>query len=105
MPGWIWWILAFFMILMVVIGAVYVLRHAMAAMRVISRVGAEAGKRTEAMSLHTNAKVEVEPPLFTQPLRKASREYADAHAEVIERKEARQNRYARTWAQWSQFNK
>lgn len=103
MPGWIWWILALFMIAMLVIGAIYVGRHAMAALRVINVVGSKASRPLGSMQVDTQAVADVPDPSFTQPLKDTAEQYADAHAQVIERKERRQDRYAQTWNEWRQY--
>lgn len=103
MPGWIWWILALFMILMLVIGAIYAIRHAMAAMRTVSAIGSQASERFALMQVDTHDIADVPAPSFTQPLKHTADQYADAHAQVIERKERRRDRHAQTWNHWRQY--
>ena len=43
-------------------------------------------------------------PIFTEPLRVAAERYSDAHVEVIERRQRREERHVRTWSRWSTFN-
>lgn len=105
MPGWIWWILVAFLIVMLVIGVVYVVKHALAAVHKMSAVGSKVSDRLALMGIDPDAQEsQAEPPIFTQPLSVASDRYADAQAEVMERRQARQERHYATWQRWAKFN-
>ena len=92
MPWWIWLLLALFMLAMVVSGVVYACLHGYRAFKDVAK-----GK-----PLPQNN--ENEAPFFTRPLKDAADRYADAHAGVIERHEAKRSRHAQQWAQWRHCN-
>ncbi|EFA23662.1 hypothetical protein [Bifidobacterium gallicum] len=104
MPWWIWLVLAAFWLAMLIIGAVYAIRHAVRAARIASALGNQVSKRMARMTVDTDAHAPRPAAMFTRPLEEASNAYADAHAGVIRRRQARRERYARTWEQWEQFN-
>ena len=103
MPGWIWVILVIFLFAMLIIGTIYVVRHAIAALRTVGTVG---DRVDEVMSHISDGRPQTgeEQPIFTQPLRTATDRYAEAHAKVIEHKEQVQNRHAAIWKRWKSFN-
>lgn len=103
MPGWIWVILVIFLFAMLIIGTIYVVRHAVAALRTVGMVG---GRVSEVMSRLGEEQPQSgeEQPIFTQPLRTATDRYAEAHAKVIEHREQVQNRHAAIWKRWKSFN-
>ncbi|NEG69125.1 hypothetical protein [Bifidobacterium choloepi] len=105
MPGWIWWILVAFLIVMLVIGVVYVVRHALGAMHKLSAVGGKVSDRVSQMGVDPDAVATApEAPIFTQPLSVATERYSDAHAEIIEQRQARRERHMATWQRWLHFN-
>ena len=107
MPWWIWLMLALFMLTMIVIGCVFAVRRALAAMRTVrptlDRFGRTMDRLADAGDPQ-DSRSEVFRPFFTQPLSVASDRYADQHARVIERGEAARERRMATWARWSHFN-
>lgn len=106
MPWWIWLVLVVFMILVLALGAWYVFVHAMSAMRIVSRTGAQVMDRVNALSdSGDSSHSQAEPPIFTLPLREAADRYEQAHIEVLNRKAAQRERHARIWHDWKQFNK
>ena len=66
--------------------------------------GERTAKRIEAMGKPLPQNNENEAPFFTRPLKDAADRYADAHAGVIERHEAKRSRHAQQWAQWRHCN-
>ena len=97
MPWWIWLLLALFMLAMVVSGVVYAFKD-------VAKLGERTAKRIEAMGKPLPQNNENEAPFFTRPLKDAADRYADAHAGVIERHEAKRSRHAQQWAQWRHCN-
>ena len=93
MPWWIWLLLALFMLAMVVSGVVYACLHGYRAFKDVAKLGERTAKRIEAMG----------KPLPQNNENEADR-YADAHAGVIERHEAKRSRHAQQWAQWRHCN-
>ncbi|MEE1296537.1 MAG: hypothetical protein UHD09_06825 [Bifidobacterium sp.] len=104
MPWWVWLVLALFMLAMLVAGAAYALVHGMHAMKQVSTTGEKVNARVSKMSQRYDEDDQPQRAIFTEPLQVAADRYADAHAEVIERRERRQDRYATIWRRWSQFN-
>lgn len=102
MPWWIWLVLAVAALASLLSGGVIAFMHGLRALRTIGAVGGSVGERLESMSGSTDSPNEYsEPAVFTKPLRIAARRYADAHADVVERRRRRRNRHARQWAAWS----
>ena len=106
MPGWIWILLVIFMLAMLIGGAVYAIRHAMAAGRSIGRVSDDLSRRmpqppVSGQSLATDR---TEGPAFALPLSHSTERYSQAHAQVLQRKEQRRRNHARIWRRWKQFN-
>ena len=104
MPWWIWLLLALFMLAMVVSGVVYACLHGYRAFKDVAKLGERTAKRIEAMGKPLPQNNENEAPFFTRPLKDAADRYADAHAGVIERHEAKRSRHAQQWAQWRHCN-
>lgn len=107
MPWWIWLVLSGFWLAMLIIGVIYVIRHGLSALHTLSQTGNDVSERLSVMSEsspHDEAN-SVQRPIFTLPLADAAEQYADAHAQVIERKERRQERHMRTWDKWANFNR
>lgn len=101
MPWWVWLILVLFMVAMLVAGVAYAVLHAIRAAHSVGVVGAKLGERLSALSDVDEASVAPDTrPLFTLPLDVATGRYADAHAGVISRREAKRDRHAATWADW-----
>ena len=90
MPWWIWLLLALFMLSMIVAGCIY--------------VGSRAGERFAAMGDTLPVEQANSAPFFTRPLQDAADRYVDAHAQVIERREAKRERHAAQWRRWKHFN-
>ena len=109
MPWWIWLALALLMLASLIGGAVYAFLRAKAAFSGISALGAKFTALVPALEI--GGPVQDAPqegdgrgPVITQPLSVARDRYADAHAEVIERREASRRRHMRRWERWSSFN-
>ena len=100
MPWWIWLLLVLFMVAMLVIGGVYALRRAIAALGVVSETGSRIGERLERMGEPSQDEAGDEAPIFTQPLKTAAERYEDAHVGVILRKEAKRSRHVEAWKRW-----
>ena len=96
MPWWVWLVLVLFMLVMIVSGIVYACLHGYHAFKDMAKLGECAAKRIDAKGKPL--------PFFTRPLQDAAERYTNAHAEVIERREANRNRHAQQWAQWRHFN-
>lgn len=105
MPWWIWLILVLFMLAMIVAGLVYAGLHGFRAVKDITEIGGSIGERFAKMGEPSDSAEGNEPPLFTQPLNVAQDRYIDAHAEVIQRKNATRERHIVAWNRWKQFNK
>lgn len=104
MPGWIWLVLVVFMLAMLATGVLYVVVHAVRAVKKASAVGDAVSSTLGKMSVDADAVAPGEPAIFTQPLSTAADRYSQAHAQVIRRQEARRNRYAGIWSKWLHFN-
>lgn len=104
MPWWIWLLLALFMLGMIVAGIAYALLHGYHAIQRIAGIGGRLGQSISSMSEVQAESSPEEPPLFTQSLAIAQERYADAHAEIIRRKQAKRSRHAAVWSRWSHFN-
>ncbi|MBT1171989.1 hypothetical protein JS528_01160 [Bifidobacterium sp. MA2] len=100
MPWWIWLLLVLFMIAMIVIGGIYAVRRAIAALGVVSDTGAQVGERLARMGEPYESGTGEEPPVFTQPLKTAAERYEQAHIGVILRKEAKRGRHVEAWRRW-----
>lgn len=100
MPWWIWLLLVLFMIAMIVIGGVYAIRRAIAALGVISETGSRVGERLARMGEPVAAEPDDDAPIFTQPLKVAAGRYEQAHVGVILRKEAKRGRHVEAWRRW-----
>lgn len=105
MPWWIWLVLAGFWLAMLIIGVVYVIKKAMNTMHVASHYTGKINAIMDVLQEGPEEHPKPQPAIFTQPLSVAADKYADAHAEVIERKERRKERYMQRWDKWEQFNK
>jgi hypothetical protein len=100
-----WLILIAAMLVLLGIGMVFVVTHAIAALHTVSDVGAGVSKRLSMMSgAQEDARDEGNPPIFTVPLCEAADRYTDARTQVELRKRHRVDRHTRTWAQWKNFN-
>lgn len=104
MPWWVWLVLALFMLGMLIAGCMYAAVHGMRALRNVSETGAQISERLGRMSEHDSTVQAPQRPIFTEPLRVAEERYSDAHVQVIERRQQREDRHARTWRRWSTFN-
>ncbi|HCH21483.1 hypothetical protein [Bifidobacterium sp. UBA6881] len=105
MPWWIWLLLALFMLGMFIAGLVFAGMHGYRAIKGIMHVGRQATERFSDMGESpSQTEVKNEAPWFTRPLQDAADCYIDAHAQVIERQEAKRNRHRRQWANWKHFN-
>ena len=104
MPWWIWLLLALFMLAMVVSGVVYACLHGYRAFKDVAKLGERTAKRIRRWAKTIAPKQREEAPFFTRPLKDAADRYADAHAGVIERHEAKRSRHAQQWAQWRHCN-
>lgn len=104
MPWWVWLVLALFMLGMLIAGCMYAAVHGMRALRNVSETGAQISERLGRMSEHDSTVQAPQRPIFTEPLRVAAERYSDAHVQVIERRQQRVDRHARTWRRWSTFN-
>ncbi len=104
MPWWVWLILALFMLGMLIAGCVYAAVHGMRALHDVSKTGAQISERLGRMGEHDSTVQALQRPIFTEPLRVAAERYSDAHVEVIERRQRREERHVRTWSRWSTFN-
>ncbi|WP_369343334.1 hypothetical protein [Bifidobacterium aquikefiricola] len=91
------------MIVVLIVGAAYVVFRALAAMRTVTGLtGVIGDKIADAQS--SSSERESHDPLLTQPLSVASERYSQAHAEVIRRHDRIRERHMRTWQQWKHFN-
>ena len=70
----------------------------------IAQVGSRAGERFAAMGDTLPVEQANSAPFFTRPLQDAADRYVDAHAQVIERREAKRERHAAQWRRWKHFN-
>lgn len=104
MPWWIWVVLAAFMLVVLVAGLAYAALRLWHGFRKVSDTGARIGECLAAMGRPSEAAAVDEPPSFTQPLQAAADRYADAHADVVRRREARRARHVEAWARWRRFN-
>ena len=104
MPWWIWLVLVLFMLALLVVGGVYACIHGYRALKDVSKLGGRVFRRFEAMSKPLPQVEENTAPFFTKPLEDATDRYAEAHAEVIRRRETRRVRHAQQWAKWKNFN-
>lgn len=104
MPWWIWLLLALFMLAMVVSGVVYACLHGYRAFKDVAKLGERTANESRRWANHCPQNNENEAPFFTRPLKDAADRYADAHAGVIERHEAKRSRHAQQWAQWRHCN-
>lgn len=104
MPWWIWLVLALFMLAMIAAGVVYAVRHAMAALDTVSplmdRFGEAMGRMGEDGPDDGRA---FDGPAFARPISESADRYAEAHARVVERAEARRARRMAVWARWARF--
>lgn len=105
MPWWIWLLLVLFMLGMIIAGVMYVIVHALRGMRAISGTVSRAGDAIEAMGRPDDRQAAQFRPIFTEPLSMAAERYADAHADVIRRRNRKRDRHVRIWADWSTFNR
>ncbi len=108
MPGWIWILLVIFMLAMLIGGAVYAIRHAMAASRSIGRVSEDLNRHmpqppAAGQSQATTDKTE--GPAFALPLSQSTERYSQAHALVLQRNAQRRRNHGHIWRRWKQFNK
>ena len=101
MPWWIWLVLALFLLAMLVIGAVYVIMHALRALHVVGEVGERLSGPLAAMGEQQAEPAPAEDPSFAQPLREPLNRYIDAHAELLRRRARKEDRHARTWGRWA----
>ena len=104
MPWWVWLVLVLFMLMMIVSWIDYACLHGYHAFKEVAKLGECAAKRIDAMGKQFPRQNENDTPFFTRPLQDAADRYANAHAEVIERREAKRHRHAQQWAHWRHFN-
>ena len=104
MTWWMWLTLSLILLLAFVLGVVYLVVHGIRAMRTISKVAEAVGAPLSEISENDGEPRPVEPPSFTQPLKVSMGRYTDAHAEVLNRAQARHNRHAEQWDRWKHFN-
>ena len=100
MPWWIWLMLSLFMVAMLVAGFVYAALHGLRALKGMGGIGSHIGRVMSRMNERIPV-AQAEAPAFTRPLRDMTDRYVDAHAVVVERREAKRDRHAQLWAQWS----
>lgn len=100
MAWWVWVLLAAFMIVVLAVGGIYVFRRAVAALRIVSGVGAKVSDRLERMGEREDGSDSTASPSFVHPLRQTAERYSDAHAAVIERRRAARMRHAQAWRRW-----
>lgn len=104
MPWWIWLLLALFMLAMIIIGVVYAGIHGYRAFKGSVKVVSRAAQRFEEMGQPLQEPAQDETPFFIRPLQESADRYAQAHAEVIKRHEAKRACHAQQWARWKHFN-
>lgn len=104
MPWWIWLLLALFMLAMIIAGIAYAGIHGYRAFKDSAKTASRMAQCFDAMGRPSKEAVQDESPFFTRPLQEAADRYAQAHAEVINRHEARRARHAQQWARWKHFN-
>lgn len=106
MPWWIWLILALFMIGMIAAGCIYAGIHGLRALQDVGEITSRISEITS--TLGNTEDVEENPedskPLYTQPISVAQARYRNAHAEIVRRKEAKRDRHAVKWADWTNYN-
>ena len=107
MPGWIWVLLVIFMLSMLVGGAVFAIRHAMAAGRSIGRVSDDLNRHMPQppATVQPQATDRTEGPAFALPLSQSTERYSQAHALVLQRKDRRRRNHGLIWRRWKQFNR
>ena len=104
MPWWLWLLLALFMLTMIITGIAYAGIHGYRAFKDSAKVASRIAQRFDAMGQPLPEATQDESPFFTRPLQDAADRYAQAHAEVINRREARRARHAQQWTSWKHFN-
>ena len=104
MTWWMWLTLSLILVAAFVLGVAYLVVHAIRALRTVSATADAVGKPLSAMTADDEQSHPLEPPLFTQPLKRSMDRYSLAHARVLERAQARRNRHAEQWNQWKHFN-
>lgn len=104
MPWWLWLLLALFMLTMIIAGIAYAGIHGYRAFKDSAKVASRIAQRFDAMGQPLPEATQDESPFFTRPLQDAADRYAQAHAEVINRREARRARHAQQWTSWKHFN-
>lgn len=103
MPGWIWIVLVAFLLVTLIVGGVYVIRHAISAMHVIGRTGDEVSSRLSRLEADDHRQRN-EPPMFTRPLAEAADRYARTQAHIMEHRDHVRNRHVAIWKRWKTFN-
>lgn len=103
MPGWVWILLVIFLLVMLVAGAVYAIRHALAALHVVNETGGRIADVFARLEQEPTPK-EVETPSFVLPLEVSADRYADAHSAVIRHQEETRSKHAAVWKRWKTFN-
>jgi len=102
MAWWIWLVLAIFAVVVLILGALYVLLKGKKAL-------AEVGPLTDRVQKDLAAVAEGPKPsdhdtLIAQPLSVATERYEVAHANRIEYKKQRRLKHTENWQRWESFN-
>ena len=100
MPWWIWLLLVLFMVAVLVVGGIYAVRHALAALRVVSHTSGRISDRLERMTAPSDDVDEPARPVFTEPLHVAAERYEQAHVAVVRRRQETRDRHVRAWRRW-----
>ncbi|PJM74776.1 hypothetical protein [Bifidobacterium simiarum] len=104
MPGWIWIVLVVFLFVVLIVGGVYVILHAIAAMHVIGGTGDRVAQRLSRIESEGATERSAEPPAFTRPLSETAERYAATQARIIEHREQVHQRHVAAWKRWKTFN-
>lgn len=105
MPGWIWILLVIFLLLVLVAGAIYVFRHAKAAIGLLTPLVHRAQTDMDAINRASQQPVgEREPIVLDRSLADVRQDYENAHVRLLQHKnERRARRDAERWPRWRDF--
>lgn len=103
MPGWIWVILAVFMLVMIVAGGIFAFLKAKGAFSGLGELNARVQKDLSAIGEKEDLR-SPSAPAVTHPLARTAERYADIHAATLDRKAARRARHTEHWSRWEKFN-
>lgn len=101
MPWWGWIIVMLICLAILIFAAVYVIRHAIRAVRSLGPISQAITDTFDRMTVDQPQETP-DSPIFTHSLAYAKDQYSEAQAVLVDRKRLSRRRHSATWKRWDQ---